>query len=109
MTDLPPCGNVPCLSQQRLLITFEINPFRDVKPCAGAEKRPAISCEKEPRRHLACQVRAEGLDDRVDTLPALPNEEHAHVVHAEAVLVDVGAEGRAVGNQLPQDERLLEP
>ena len=52
---------------------------------------------------------AEGLNDRVDAFPALPHDEYAHVVHAEAFLVDVATEGRAVGDELPQDRGLLDP
>ena len=96
-------------AEKRSPLPFQIEPGLGLGDILTADQALPIRREEEPRRHLACQVRAESLDDRVDALPALPDEEHAHVVHAKAVLVNVGTEGRAIGNQLPQDERLLKP
>ena len=96
-------------TEERPPLPFQIEPCLGLSDISAAGQALPIRCEEEPRRHLAREVLAEGLDDRVDALPALPHDEHAHVVHAEAFLVDVGTEGRAVGDELPQDERLLKP
>lgn len=84
-------------------LPFPIEPLVLEEAGAFLEEPRAVGEEEEPGRGHPCRVLAEGLDHVAHPSFVLRDEEHSHVVHAEARLVHSGAEGFGVGEELPDD------